>query len=224
MIGRSRSSCSAIWVSARSSRNCRRLRRKAERESGGVGEREKRRVGERERSNWRCSRPERLHPARHHLPLSHSPTLPAPISSSSRRPRSWRLPSSWLPRRRSLSTPRPPASTRSRPTLSGCRWRGAARTTSRPTSRWDTSTRPAYRGKPCERRSNRPSQMAKSLRFAHNASYDLSILDRHGVAVAGDLIDTMIAAWLIDPGSHGLGLKDQAWTAARGRDRRRSKN
>ncbi|MCU0502398.1 MAG: DNA polymerase I, partial [Anaerolineae bacterium] len=52
----------------------------------------------------------------------------------------------------------------------------------------------------------------KIAKIAHNASYDLSILDRHGVAVAGDLIDTMIAAWLIDPGSHGLGLKDQAWS------------
>ena len=52
----------------------------------------------------------------------------------------------------------------------------------------------------------------KIAKIAHNASYDLSILDRHGVVVAGDLIDTMIAAWLIDPGSHGLGLKDQAWT------------
>ena len=99
--------------------------------------------------------------------LSHSPTLPshrAPISSSSRRPRSWRWPSSWLPRRRSRSTPRPPASTRSRPPSSGCRWHGAARTTSRPTSRWDTSTRPACRGKPCERRSSRRSPTAKSPR------------------------------------------------------------
>ncbi len=52
----------------------------------------------------------------------------------------------------------------------------------------------------------------KIAKIADNASYDMSILDRHDVAVAGDLIDTMIAAWLIDPGSHGLGLKDQAWT------------
>ena len=52
----------------------------------------------------------------------------------------------------------------------------------------------------------------KIAKIAHNASYDLSILDRHGVRVTGDLVDTMIAAWLIDPGSHGLGLKDQAWT------------
>jgi DNA polymerase-1 len=52
-------------------------------------------------------------------------------------------------------------------------------------------------------------------KIAHNASYDLSILNRHGMAVAGDLVDTMIAAWLIDPGSHGLGLKDQAWTRLR---------
>ena len=30
--------------------------------------------------------------------------------------------------------------------------------------------------------------------------------------MAGDLVDTMIAEWLIDPGSRGLGLKDLAWT------------
>ncbi len=47
---------------------------------------------------------------------------------------------------------------------------------------------------------------------AHNASYDLALLNRYGLRVAGDLVDTMIAAWLIDPGSHGLGLKDQVWT------------
>lgn len=52
----------------------------------------------------------------------------------------------------------------------------------------------------------------KIKKVAHNASYDLSMLDRNGVPVAGELIDTMIAAWLIDPGSRGLGLKDQSWT------------
>ena len=63
-------------------------------------------------------------------------------------------------------------------------------------------------------------------KVAHNASYDLAILARNGLrivsgpstlpAVAGHgLVDTMIAAWLIDPGSRGLGLKDLAWTRLR---------
>ncbi|MBM4456973.1 MAG: DNA polymerase I [Chloroflexi bacterium] len=52
-------------------------------------------------------------------------------------------------------------------------------------------------------------QIAKA---AHNVSYDLTMLARSGLVVQGDLVDTMIAAWLIDPGSRGLGLKDQAWT------------
>jgi len=52
----------------------------------------------------------------------------------------------------------------------------------------------------------------KITKVAHNASYDLGMLARYGLAVAGDLIDTMVAEWLIDPGSRGLGLKDLAWT------------
>ena len=53
---------------------------------------------------------------------------------------------------------------------------------------------------------------ARITKIAHNASYDLTMLARNGLPVAGDLVDTMIGAWLIDPGSRGLGLKDQAWT------------
>ncbi len=49
-------------------------------------------------------------------------------------------------------------------------------------------------------------------KIAHNASYDIGILDRYDLQVAGQLIDTMIAAWLIDPGLRGLGLKDLVWT------------
>jgi DNA polymerase I len=52
----------------------------------------------------------------------------------------------------------------------------------------------------------------KIAKVAHNASYDLGMLARYGLAVAGDLVDTMVAEWLIDPGSRGLGLKDLAWT------------
>ena len=38
------------------------------------------------------------------------------------------------------------------------------------------------------------------------------MLARYGLNVAGELVDTMVAEWLIDPGSRGLGLKDLAWT------------
>jgi DNA polymerase-1 len=44
----------------------------------------------------------------------------------------------------------------------------------------------------------------------HNLKYDLLILRRHGLPVTPCSFDTMIAAWLIDPASHRLGLKDQA--------------
>jgi DNA polymerase-1 len=47
---------------------------------------------------------------------------------------------------------------------------------------------------------------------AHNASYDLAMLDRYGLEVDGRLVDTMVAAFLLDPGSHELGLKDQVFT------------
>ncbi len=46
---------------------------------------------------------------------------------------------------------------------------------------------------------------------AHNAEYDLTMLRRYGIDVAGPLFDTMIAQFLIDPGSRGLGLKNVAW-------------
>lgn len=46
---------------------------------------------------------------------------------------------------------------------------------------------------------------------AHNAEYDLTLLLRHGIRVGGPLFDTMIAQWLIDPGSRNLGLKNLAW-------------
>ncbi len=50
-----------------------------------------------------------------------------------------------------------------------------------------------------------------SEKAAHNAEYDLTMLRRYGIDVAGPLFDTMIAQWLIDPGSRGLGLKNVAW-------------
>jgi len=49
-------------------------------------------------------------------------------------------------------------------------------------------------------------------KIAHNASYDIGMLARYDLPVGGPLVDTMIAAWLIDPGLRGLGLKDLVWT------------
>ncbi len=49
-------------------------------------------------------------------------------------------------------------------------------------------------------------------KVAHNASYDIGMLARYELPVEGPLVDTMIAAWLIDPGLRGLGLKDLVWT------------
>lgn len=54
-------------------------------------------------------------------------------------------------------------------------------------------------------------ESAASEKAAHNAEYDLTMLRRYGIQVGGPLFDTMIAQWLIDPGSRGLGLKNVAW-------------
>jgi len=48
-------------------------------------------------------------------------------------------------------------------------------------------------------------------KWAHNAIYDLVVLRRHGLEVRGLAFDTMIAAYLLDPGGRGLGLKNLAW-------------
>ncbi len=49
------------------------------------------------------------------------------------------------------------------------------------------------------------------LYIAHNAKYDLTVLQRHGLDVQGRLADTMIMAWLINPGRRRLGLKELAF-------------
>ena len=49
-------------------------------------------------------------------------------------------------------------------------------------------------------------------KVAHNANYDLAVLWEHGLDVQGPLFDTMVAAWLADPGRGQIGLKDLAWT------------
>jgi DNA polymerase I len=50
----------------------------------------------------------------------------------------------------------------------------------------------------------------KVKKVGHNLKYDMLILRRHGLPVSPASYDTMVAAWLIDPASHKLGLKDLA--------------
>jgi DNA polymerase-1 len=49
-------------------------------------------------------------------------------------------------------------------------------------------------------------------KVAHNANYDLTVLAEHGLEVTPVTCDTMIAEWLLNPGSRGLGLKSLAWS------------
>jgi DNA polymerase I len=52
-----------------------------------------------------------------------------------------------------------------------------------------------------------------SRKLAHNAGFDVTLAQRNGLPeLGGDLVDTMIAEFLLDPGGHALGLKDMAWT------------
>lgn len=48
-------------------------------------------------------------------------------------------------------------------------------------------------------------------KIAHNAKFDMSVLAQHGMEFQGVDFDTMVAAYLIDPGRRGLGLKEQAF-------------
>jgi len=48
-------------------------------------------------------------------------------------------------------------------------------------------------------------------KVCHNAKFDLIVLQRHGLPVEGLAVDTMVAAWLLEPEGRGIGLKNQAW-------------
>jgi DNA polymerase-1 len=48
-------------------------------------------------------------------------------------------------------------------------------------------------------------------KYAHNANYDMGLLQRYGLKVEGLAFDTMVAEWLCDPSSRDLGLKNLAW-------------
>jgi DNA polymerase-1 len=56
-----------------------------------------------------------------------------------------------------------------------------------------------------------PLTNPKQAKIGHNLKYDFLILSRCGLDVTPLTLDTMIAEWLIDPGSHNLGLKNLAW-------------
>ncbi len=55
-----------------------------------------------------------------------------------------------------------------------------------------------------------PLTNPKIGKIAHNAKYDYIVLARYGIKVAPLVFDTMIAEFVVDPGSRNLGLKNLA--------------
>ncbi|MFZ6021264.1 MAG: DNA polymerase I [Chloroflexota bacterium] len=53
---------------------------------------------------------------------------------------------------------------------------------------------------------------AQVAKIGHNLKYDVLVLENQGVSVAPLTFDTMIAAWLVQPESYNLGLKELAET------------
>ncbi|RMF79888.1 MAG: DNA polymerase I [Chloroflexi bacterium] len=54
----------------------------------------------------------------------------------------------------------------------------------------------------------KPLTDPKIPKYAHNASYDLVVMQRYGIDVSPITFDTMIAEWVRDPASKFLGLKN----------------
>jgi DNA polymerase-1 len=52
---------------------------------------------------------------------------------------------------------------------------------------------------------------ARIAKYMHNAKYDLLVMARYGVRIQGLTFDTLLAAYLLDPGRRGLGLKEQVF-------------
>ena len=50
-------------------------------------------------------------------------------------------------------------------------------------------------------------------KVGHNAKYDMMVLARHGVEVQGLAFDSMVGAYLLNPGRRNLGLKEMAFEA-----------
>lgn len=57
-----------------------------------------------------------------------------------------------------------------------------------------------------------PLLTGAAVKVAHHAKYDLTVLAMAGLAVAPPVYDTLVAAWLVEPGRRGLGLKDLAFS------------
>jgi DNA polymerase-1 len=57
---------------------------------------------------------------------------------------------------------------------------------------------------------HQPLTEARIPKIGHNIKYDLIMLARHGIRVAPLGFDTMVAEWVLDPGSRNLGLKNLA--------------
>ena len=57
-----------------------------------------------------------------------------------------------------------------------------------------------------------PALAGPAVKYAHHAKYDLLVLRRHGLEVREPVFDTLIAAWLVEPGRRAIGLKDLAWS------------
>ena len=52
---------------------------------------------------------------------------------------------------------------------------------------------------------------AKVAKYMHNAKYDMLLLALYGITIRGLAFDSMVGAYLTDPGRRGLGLKDQVF-------------
>ncbi|MFL5704809.1 MAG: DNA polymerase I [Ktedonobacteraceae bacterium] len=52
---------------------------------------------------------------------------------------------------------------------------------------------------------------ARVAKYMHNAKYDMLLLALYGITIHGLAFDTMVGAYLTDPGRRGLGLKDQVF-------------
>ncbi|HLI90408.1 MAG TPA: DNA polymerase I [Ktedonobacteraceae bacterium] len=58
----------------------------------------------------------------------------------------------------------------------------------------------------------RPVLEDRTIRkYMHNAKYDMAVLERYGITLRGLGFDTMLGAYLIEPGRRGLGLKEQVF-------------
>lgn len=58
----------------------------------------------------------------------------------------------------------------------------------------------------------RPALIGTAEKIAHHMKYDVLILRRLGLDVAPPVFDTMVAAWVAEPGQRGFGLKDLAFS------------